>query len=77
MAIITTYWYKKGGHEFLHAIVKPLVHKIGKSTKSLEVDSNRAGKGVNVKSNAALVLSTVSQLLDSVYKSIPSGLFPK
>jgi hypothetical protein len=77
MAIITTYWYKKGGHEFLHSVIRPLVQKVGTSTRSLEVDSQRASKGVNVKANSTYILSIVSDLLESVFKSIPSGLFPK
>ena len=62
VTLITKFWYNKEGRTFLQSMVGPLTNTIGKAPTSLEVDSTRAEKGVNVKANSAIILKEVSNI---------------
>ena len=76
MALITKFWYNKEGRTFLQSMVGPLSNSIGKSPTSLEVDSSRAEKGVNVKANSAVILKEVSNFVNLLFEALENNSFP-
>ena len=70
MTLITKFWYNKEGRSFLQNMVGPLSNSIGKSPNSLEVDSSRAEKGVNVKANSEILLKEISIFVNRLMEAL-------